>query len=182
MPRGGDTCIDHVNKTSRYATDFEELEEIGRGGFGIVCKAQHRLDGNIYAIKKIYMSDKYNSRIRREITYLSSLNNQYIVRYFQTWVEQETDPQIIDEFADWLDEEEEDEEEEDESEEDKSFEMRVVKETSADAEPQSSNSLLRMRSTSLNQDSSNPLKRQTSDPSAKKFVPAFLANLQADNV
>ena len=126
------------------------------------------------------MSDKYNSRIRREITYLSSLNNQYIVRYFQTWVEQETDPQIIEEFADWLDEEEEDEEYE--SEEDKSFEMRVVKETSADTEPKSSNSLLRLRSTSLDHDSANPLKRQTSDPSQKKFVPAFLANLQADNI
>ena len=50
------------------------------------------------------MSDRCNSRIRREITYLSSLNNQYIVRYFQTWVEQETDPQIIEEFAEWLDE------------------------------------------------------------------------------
>ena len=95
-PRGGDTVLDHVNKTSRYANDFEELEELGRGGFGIVSKARHRLDGNIYAIKKIKLSDKLNSeenkRIRREITYLSSLNNQYIVRYFQTWVEQETDP------------------------------------------------------------------------------------------
>ena len=80
--RGGDTVLDHVNKTSRYANDFVELEELGRGGFGIVCKAQHRLDGNIYAIKKIKMSDKSNSAIRREITYLSSLNNQYIVRYF----------------------------------------------------------------------------------------------------
>lgn len=69
------TVLDHVNKSSRYATDFEEIEEIGRGGFGIVCKALHRLDGNIYAIKKMKMSDKSYSKIRREITYLSSLNN-----------------------------------------------------------------------------------------------------------
>ena len=84
--RGGDTVLDHVNLNSRYANDFEQIEEIGRGGFGIVYKARHRLDGNIYAIKKIKLSDKLNSeenkRIRREITYLSSLNNQYIVRYF----------------------------------------------------------------------------------------------------
>ena len=76
----------HVNQTSRYVNDFEEIEEIGRGGFGVVCKARHRLDGNIYAIKKIKLSSKLqskeNQRIRREITYLSSLNNQYIVRYF----------------------------------------------------------------------------------------------------
>ena len=78
--------IVHVEKTSRYANDFEQLEEIGRGGFGIVYKARHRLDGNIYAIKKIMLSKKLRpeefKRIRREITYLSSLNNQYIVRYF----------------------------------------------------------------------------------------------------
>lgn len=44
------------------------------------------MDGNIYAIKKIKLSSKANSeenrRIMREFTYLSALNNQYIVRYF----------------------------------------------------------------------------------------------------
>ena len=103
--------MDHVNQISRYANDFQELEEIGRGGFGIVYKARHLLDGNIYAIKKIRLSDKLksdeNKRIRREITYLSGLNNQYIVRYFQTWVEHETNPDIIDEFAEWSESEDE---------------------------------------------------------------------------
>jgi len=65
--------------SSRYKNDFEQLEEIGRGAFGIVYKARHKLDGNVYAIKKIKLSDKMNSDqnklIRREITYLSSLNN-----------------------------------------------------------------------------------------------------------
>ena len=74
-------------------------------------KARHLLDGNIYAIKKIRLSDKLksdeNKRIRREITYLSGLNNQYIVRYFQTWVEHETNPDIIDEFAEWSESEDE---------------------------------------------------------------------------
>ena len=49
-------------------------------------KARHKLDGNIYAIKKIKlqkdMNSEENKRIRREITYLSGLNNRYIVRYF----------------------------------------------------------------------------------------------------
>ena len=62
-------------------------------------RAYHKLDGNIYAVKKIKLSEKRhneeNKRIRREITYLSSLNNQYIVRYFQTWVEREEDEEII---------------------------------------------------------------------------------------
>ncbi len=47
--------------------------------------ARHVMDGHIYAIKKIKLQSKSNSeankRIRREFTYLSGLNNQYIVRY-----------------------------------------------------------------------------------------------------
>lgn len=31
---------------------------------------------------------------------MSALNNPYIVRYFQTWVETETDPKKIAEFED----------------------------------------------------------------------------------
>ncbi len=88
---------------SRYKNDFTELEEIGRGGFGIVYKALHKLDGNTYAIKKIALSkhdDEENRRIRREITYMSSLQYQYIVRYFQTWIEHETDPLEIEKFPD----------------------------------------------------------------------------------
>lgn len=107
-PGEDSVVLDHVNEISRYAKDFEEIAEIGRGGFGIVYKARHRLDGNIYAIKKIKLSDKRNKeenkRIMREIKYLSSLNNQYIVRYFQTWVEYETNEDIIKDFDEWNDE------------------------------------------------------------------------------
>ena len=65
------------------------------------------------------MNSEENKRIRREITYLSGLNNRYIVRYFQTWVERETDPDVIAEFVDdeYYDEEEESE--------DESFEMHT---------------------------------------------------------
>ena len=79
--KGGDVAeggfLDRVNQISRYANDFDELEEIGKGGFGIVYKAQHKLDGNIYAIKKIKLSrnNEENKRILREIKYLSGLNN-----------------------------------------------------------------------------------------------------------
>jgi serine/threonine protein kinase len=36
---------------SRYRNDFEELEDLGAGGFGAVVKARNRLDTKIYAIK-----------------------------------------------------------------------------------------------------------------------------------
>ena len=114
----GAAFLENVNQISRYANDFDQLETIGRGGFGIVYKARHKLDGNIYAIKMIRLSrdNEENKRTLREIKYLSGLNNQYIVRYFQTWVEHETNPDIIAEFADW------DEEYDSESD---SFEMNV---------------------------------------------------------
>jgi serine/threonine protein kinase len=90
--------------SGRYNQDFNEIEKLGQGGFGQVFKARHKLDGNLYAIKKIKLLSKNkneeNKRIMREVTYLSRLNNQNIVRYFQTWVEIETDPNIIAEFSD----------------------------------------------------------------------------------
>lgn len=110
--------LEKVEQVSRYQTDFIELEKIGEGGFGHVWKARHKLDGNIYAIKKVKLSNnnEENRRIKREVTYLSSLNSPYIVRYFQTWVEVERDPERIKELAgseDYYDEEYEDEEDQD---------------------------------------------------------------------
>jgi hypothetical protein len=36
-----------VGAASRYATDYEEMEELGSGGLGPVMKGQHRLDGSM---------------------------------------------------------------------------------------------------------------------------------------
>jgi eukaryotic translation initiation factor 2-alpha kinase 4 len=86
--------LEEVNHTSRYTNDFVELDKIGEGGFGHVYKARHKLDGHIYAIKKIRLSNSNkdeNRRIKREVTFQAGLQSPYIVRYFQTWVEVETD-------------------------------------------------------------------------------------------
>ncbi|KAJ3178871.1 hypothetical protein HDU85_005067 [Gaertneriomyces sp. JEL0708] len=75
---------------SRYHQDFIELEFIGRGGFGEVVKARHRVDGREYAIKKIRWDVKEgegSKRIMREVTTLSRLHHQYVVRYYQAWWE-----------------------------------------------------------------------------------------------
>ncbi len=40
---------------SRYKSDFEELECIGGGTFGIVCKVINCLDGQQYAVKIILL-------------------------------------------------------------------------------------------------------------------------------
>ena len=38
---------------SRYREEFEELCELGRGGFGCVHQVRNKLDGRHYAVKKI---------------------------------------------------------------------------------------------------------------------------------
>eukprot|EP01087_Luapelamoeba_hula_P021459 TRINITY_DN7508_c0_g1_i2.p1 TRINITY_DN7508_c0_g1~~TRINITY_DN7508_c0_g1_i2.p1 ORF type:complete len:1685 (-),score=296.46 TRINITY_DN7508_c0_g1_i2:8-5062(-) len=79
---------------SRYAADFEELEELGKGAFGSVVKAKNRLDQRLYAIKKIKQDPRdhaLNQKIAREVTTLSRLNHQYVVRYYQAWTEEISD-------------------------------------------------------------------------------------------
>ncbi|KAI9208925.1 kinase-like domain-containing protein [Polychytrium aggregatum] len=41
---------------SRYSKEFEEMELLGRGGFGAVYRCRNRLDGQMYAIKKVELS------------------------------------------------------------------------------------------------------------------------------
>eukprot|EP01133_Synstelium_polycarpum_P015077 gene15077-17849_t len=76
-------------QTSRYRGDFEEIQLLGRGGFGQVVKVRNRLDGRFYAIKKIKLdSDQtLNKRILREVITLSRLHHQHVVRYYQAWIE-----------------------------------------------------------------------------------------------
>jgi translation initiation factor 2-alpha kinase 4 len=88
-----------VVSASRYETDFEELGILGRGGGGEVVKARNRLDGRIYAIKKILLEPEHgamakygvvhNQKLRREVTTISRVNHSNIVRYYQAWVEGE---------------------------------------------------------------------------------------------
>jgi serine/threonine protein kinase len=67
-----------LSQISRYKTDFEEVDKIGEGGAGRVFLARHKIDKNIYAIKKVrlYRRDQEeNERIKREVTVLSRLHN-----------------------------------------------------------------------------------------------------------
>ncbi|KAL4251194.1 non-specific serine/threonine protein kinase [Abortiporus biennis] len=73
---------------SRWKEDWEELELLGKGAFGSVVKARNRIDGRIYAVKKIRLrASQSDSKIFREVNALSRLNHRFIVRYFTTWVE-----------------------------------------------------------------------------------------------
>jgi eukaryotic translation initiation factor 2-alpha kinase 4 len=55
---------------SRYRSEFEELEFLGKGGGGQVVKARNRLDGHLYAVKKIKLPHDRASEVKilREVT------------------------------------------------------------------------------------------------------------------
>jgi translation initiation factor 2-alpha kinase 4 len=90
---------------SRYMSDFIELGILGRGGGGEVVKVRNRLDRRIYAVKKIIESEHgrhtkdgaaQNRKLRREVTTISRMTHKNIVRYYQAWVEDQTQPHAED--------------------------------------------------------------------------------------
>lgn len=80
-------------RASRYREDFEEVEFLGKGGFGEVVKARNRLDGRSYAIKKVKLRPEDNTaKVYREVNNLSRVSHQYIVRYHACWIEDVNPP------------------------------------------------------------------------------------------
>lgn len=43
----------------RYLTDFEPIQCLGRGGFGVVFEAKNKVDDCNYAIKRIRLPNRY---------------------------------------------------------------------------------------------------------------------------
>ena len=75
---------------SRLHNDFRILDVLGRGGFGECFRAQNKLDGRLYAIKRVQLPSHehlLNQMILREVKLLSRLNHDNIVRYFNAWQE-----------------------------------------------------------------------------------------------
>mmetsp|Transcript_23860 Transcript_23860/g.21704 ORF Transcript_23860/g.21704 Transcript_23860/m.21704 type:complete len:366 (+) Transcript_23860:25-1122(+) len=76
----------------RLLTDYEVVHTLGEGHFSVVLKVKHRLDGLIYAIKKIKKSianNKEKQLILREVHALAYLSNSCpnIVKYYTSWID-----------------------------------------------------------------------------------------------
>lgn len=99
--RGNDSGIDVTGEKSetdlrptpdfisRYLTDFEPVDCLGRGGFGVVFEAKNKIDDCHYAIKRIVLpiSQESRDRVMREVRALAKLDHHHIVRYFHAWTE-----------------------------------------------------------------------------------------------
>ncbi|XP_015911733.2 eIF-2-alpha kinase GCN2 [Parasteatoda tepidariorum] len=83
---------------SRLTTEFDILKSLGKGGFGHVWKVQNKLDSRVYALKRIPLdpnNKQLNYKIKREVTLLSRLSHENIVRYYNSWIETTPDVQCL---------------------------------------------------------------------------------------
>lgn len=86
-------AVDRNSGNGRYAADFIETGNLGKGAFGSVVAARNRIDKQTYAIKKIFDKGDTGGNLRhimQEVSMLSKLNHQTVVRYYGAWIE-ETD-------------------------------------------------------------------------------------------
>jgi serine/threonine protein kinase len=86
--------------SGKFASNFEILSMLGKGGFGTVFKARHCLEDKIYAVKIVptrYAAGMTlkNHPLLREILAMTKLNSPYVVKYVTCWVESLDDYSIL---------------------------------------------------------------------------------------
>ncbi|RKF64023.1 eIF-2-alpha kinase GCN2 [Erysiphe neolycopersici] len=95
-----DSASIYPPRRSRYREDFVEVGRLGKGGFGEVVKARKRLDGQLYAIKKIVQKSSTSlDEVLKEVRLLSQLSHPSVVRYYNTWTEEVSDGFETDEIT-----------------------------------------------------------------------------------
>lgn len=85
----GDSEASDVFEKSRFQSDFDMVQCLGKGGYGVVFEVTNKLDRCQYAIKRIAMpkSQTKHDAVLREVKTLAGCDHQNIVRYFNSWVE-----------------------------------------------------------------------------------------------
>lgn len=87
-----------TNRRSHYESSFEQVELLGKGGFGRVYRTFNLFDKKEYAVKKIPLSPRLSQRytasghkelenVLREVQALAQLEHHNVVRYHATWIE-----------------------------------------------------------------------------------------------
>ena len=71
---------------------YEEIKELGKGGFGRVIKVLNKLDNKYYALKEILIREETENDIKnyqKEADFLSKFNCENIVKYYDSFKEGE---------------------------------------------------------------------------------------------
>ncbi|KAI3622539.1 other nek protein kinase [Moniliophthora roreri] len=75
-----------------FLEQYEPLDVIGNGSFGIIRKVRRKSDGSIYARKELNferMSERDRKQIVAEVNILKELNHEHIVRYHDRYVDRD---------------------------------------------------------------------------------------------
>ena len=75
--------------TSRFLSDFQPVQRLGKGGFGVVFECRNNYDDIHYAVKRITLpaSEENRKKVKREVKLHAKLDHKNVVRYFSTWEE-----------------------------------------------------------------------------------------------
>jgi serine/threonine protein kinase len=80
-------------ETGRFLKCFDQIEEIGSGGFGTVFRSRKKDEMQFYAVKQIVVPLNPNQELSqnkffREVkTMLESVHHQNLVRFYTCWWE-----------------------------------------------------------------------------------------------
>ena len=79
---------------SRFRADFTEVELVGKGSYSDVFKARHRLDGQVYAVKRLKRQCLGCEREAAALALVSAgadkapALSMHVIRYFSSWLEE----------------------------------------------------------------------------------------------
>jgi serine/threonine protein kinase len=74
-------------KQNKYKQEFEEIDLISIGSYGIVCKAKNRKSGEFFAVKKIPFNEELRDLVMKEIETLPNLKSALVVKLESVWIE-----------------------------------------------------------------------------------------------
>ncbi len=85
--------------------DYKIINKLGQGSFGSVYKVMNIKDKKQYALKQIILDEakkEEKEQLMKKAFILSNINNEHIVKYFNSFIE-ENSFNIIMEFCEGLD-------------------------------------------------------------------------------
>ena len=90
---------------SRNAIDnYKVIEELGQSCFSSVYKVMNKKNNQYYVLKKILIDKKNESQFletKKEVKIISSINNEYIVKYYEPFIEDNKYFNVIMEYCEY---------------------------------------------------------------------------------